>query len=337
METIARRLKVSKVTVSNAMRGGGRVSEKTRHRVLKAATELGYRPNPLVAALMSDLRRKRSGRRCTLAFLNFFPGREDWREHPTFVQFHQGAERRANELGYRVEAHWQGEVEGNGRRLGNILYARGIPGVVIAPLPANAIRVDLDWSRLATVAIGHTFREFNPHRVSNHQFHSIRLAMDKLVERGLRRIGLIVPRMDDEKVENAWIAGFIATQLHHDLPSIAPLATANFNAKTAIPWIREQKLDAVVSTNHHLLRWMTEAKLRVPEDVSFVHLDWSAAKGAMAGVNQCSDLIGAAAVDLLIEQLNNNEIGVPARAKTVLIDGEWHDGPSMRPLAAGKS
>lgn len=330
METIARRLGISKVTVSNAMRGSGRISEATRRRVLAAAEQMGYRPNPLVTALMSNLRRRRSGRRCTLAFLNFFPGKDDWKEHPTFVEFHRGATARAEELGYRVELHWQGEVEGNSRRLGNILYARGIPGVVIAPLPSASVRIDLDWARLATVAIGHTFRAFQPHRVSNHQFHSMRLAMDKLVERGLGRIGLVLPRMDDDKVENMWVAGYIAAQLRHGLPAIPPLATASFNAQTVVPWIREQRLDAVVSTNHHIVRWMTQAGLRVPADVSFAHLDWSPLKGAMAGVNQCSDRIGAAAVDLLIEQLNNNELGIPAQPKTVMIDGVWHDGPSLR-------
>lgn len=336
METVARRLGVSKVTVSNAMRGSGRISEATRRRVLKAAEELGYRPNPLVTALMSNLRRRLSGRRCTLAFLNFFPGRDDWKEHPTFVQFHRGAERRAEELGYRVELHWQGEVEGNSRRLGDILYARGIPGVVLAPLPAGAPRIDLDWSRFATVAIGHTFREFQPHRVSNYQFHSVRLAMDKLVERGLRRVGLVMPRMDDDKVENVWAAGFISAQLAHGLPTIPPFTTSSFNAQTVLPWIREQEVEAVVSTNQHIMRWMTQAGIRVPADVSFAHLDWSAQKGTMAGVDQCSDRIGAAAVDLLIEQLNNNEIGIPARPKTVMIDGVWHDGPSLRGAVAAR-
>jgi DNA-binding LacI/PurR family transcriptional regulator len=330
MEVIAGRLNLSKVTVSNAIRGTGRVSEDTRARVLKLVQELGYRPNPMVSALMSDLRRKRSSRRCTLAFLNFFPGREDWRQHPTFVQFHQGAERRADELGYRLELHWQGEVGGNNKRLGDILYARGIPGVVLAPLPSNGIKINLDWSRFAVVAIGHSFREFNPHRVSNHQFHSIRLAMNKLVEMGLRRIGLVVPKMDDEKVENAWISGFIAAQLHHGLPTIAPWVSADFSAQTIIPWIREQKIDAVVSTNARPIRWMEEVGLRVPADVGFVHLDWSKEKGVMAGVDQCSDYIGAAAVDLLIEQLNNNEVGIPKRPKTVLIEGEWHHGPSLK-------
>lgn len=330
MEMVARRLGVSKVTVSNAMRGSGRISEATRKRVLAVAEELGYRPNPLVTALMSNLRRRQSGRRCTLAFLNFFPGRDDWREHPTFVQFHRGAERRAEELGYRVELHWQGEVEGNSRRLGDILYARGIPGVVIAPLPAGAPKIEIDWSHFATVAIGHTFREFQPHRVSNHQFHSVRLAVDKLVERGLRRIGLVMPRMDDDKVENIWAGGFIAAQLGHGLPAIAPFTTASFNAQTVVPWIREQKVEAVVSTNHHILRWMTQAGLRVPGDVSFAHLDWSTQKGTMAGVDQCSERIGAAAIDVVIEQLNNNEIGIPAQPKTVMIDGVWHDGPTLR-------
>lgn len=330
METVARRLGVSKVTVSNAMRGSGRISEVTRRKVLKAAEELGYRPNPLVAALMSGLRKQRSSRRCTLAFLNFYPGKDDWKEHPTFVQFFLGAERRAEELGYRIELHWQGEVEGNSRRLGDILYARGIPGVVIAPLPVDAPRIEIDWSRVATVAIGQTFREFQPHRVSNHQFHSMLLTMEKLVARGLRRIALVMPRMDDEKVENIWAAGFIAAQLNHGLPAIPPLTTASFKADTVVPWIREQKVEAVVSTNHHIVRWMTQAGLRVPADVGFAHLDWSAQKGAFAGVDQCSDRIGAAAVDLLIEQLNNNEVGIPKQPKTVMIDGVWRDGPSLR-------
>ena len=333
MEMIARQLGLSKVTVSNAMRGSGRISEGTREKVLKLAAELGYRPNPLVTALMSDLRRKRSGRRCTLGFLNFFPGREDWREHPTFVQFHEGAKRRADELGYRIELHWQGEVGGNNKRLGNILYARGIPGLVLAPLPANAIKIDLDWSRFATVAIGHTFREFNPHRASNHQFHSIRLAMDKLVATGVKRIGLVVPKLDDEKVENAWVSGYIAAQLHHGLPAIAPWRDTTFNARSVVPWVRGQKVEVVVSTNHHVMRWMLADGLRVPGDVGFAHLDWSPEKGEMAGVNQCSDVIGAAAVDLLIEQLNNNEAGIPVRAKTVMIDGVWHDGPSLKARA----
>lgn len=335
METIAGRLGISKVTVSNALRGSGRVSAATKAKIIQLAEELGYRPNPLVTALMSDLRRKRSGRRCTLGFLNFFPGRDDWKEHPTFQQFHRGAQRRAEELGYRIELHWQGEVGGNNKRLGNILYARGIPGVVLAPLPSHEVRVDMDWSRFATVAIGHTFREFVPHRVSNHQYHSIRLAMNQLVALGMRRIGLVVPGTDDEKVDNAWMSGFIAAQLHHRLPSLAPCPWRGADSEKAdvVAWIRKHKVQAVVSTNRRPLNWMLAAGMRVPEDIGFVHLDWSEEKGEVAGVDQCSDYIGAAAVDMLIEQLNNNEIGIPKRAKTVLIEGVWHDGPTLKKRA----
>ncbi|AHF89714.1 LacI family transcriptional regulator [Opitutaceae bacterium TAV5] len=331
METIARRLRVSKVTVSNAMRGSGRISAETRARVLAMAGQLGYRPNPLVTALMSNLRRKRSSRRCTLAFVTCFPQRDEWCSHPTFVQFQAGAERRATELGYRLETHWSGEVEHNSRRLSTILYARGIPGLVLAPLPANGIGIELDWSHFSTVAIGHTFTGFHAHRVSNHQFHSIKLAMDELVARGYRRIGLIMPAMDDNKVENIWSAGFIAARQRHRLPSIAPIVLPRFEAATAVPWIKRKRLDAVVSTNHHMLRHMRGIGIDVPGEAGFVHLDWSAEKGEMAGVNQRSDQIGAAAIDLLIEQLNNNEAGIPLLPKTVMIDGCWHEGPSLRP------
>lgn len=331
METIARRLNLSKVTVSNAMRGSGRLSEATRKRVMETAKQMGYRPNPLVTALMSNLRRRRSGRRCTLAFLNFFPGKDDWKDHPTFVQFHRGATQRSEELGYRLEPHWQGEVGGNNKRLGNILYARGIPGLIIAPLPAGAARIDLEWGRFATVAIGQTFRQFSAHRVSNHQVHTVRLAVQTLMERGVRRIGLTVPKMDDEKVENAWLAGVIAAQFHFGLPAVRPMAMAEFTPQAVVAWVKKERVEAVLSTNNSPMIWLRRAGVRVPEDVGFVHLDWSPEKGDLAGVDQRSDLIGAAAVDLLIEQLNNNETGVPARAKTVLIDGDWHEGPTLRP------
>jgi LacI family transcriptional regulator len=47
---IAKRVHASKMTVSQALRGVGRVSQDTRSRVLQAARELGYRPNAAAQA-----------------------------------------------------------------------------------------------------------------------------------------------------------------------------------------------------------------------------------------------------------------------------------------------
>ena len=330
LETIARHLGVSKVTVSNALRGSGRVSAAMCERVNQAAKELGYRPNPLVTALMTNLRRNRSSRRCTLGFLNCYKSTDFWRQHnPTFLRFQEGAERRAAELGYRIEAHRIGEFAGHYARLGTVFQARGIPGFILAPLPMAGMRLELEWENLAMVAIGHSFTEFQPHRVSNHQFHSIILAMKHAVATGSRRIGLVMPKMDDDKVENVWTAGYVAAGLRHGLPMIAPLTTPDFKREVVLPWIRKNRVDTVISTNEYVLKWLRADGLRVPEDLRFVHLDWCPEKGAMAGVDQHSDRIGAAAVDLLVEQVNNNEYGIPTQPKTVMIEGGWSDGPTL--------
>ena len=53
LEDIARRLKVSRVTVSKALRGHPDISEETTKRVKKVASELGYTPNIIARNLSS--------------------------------------------------------------------------------------------------------------------------------------------------------------------------------------------------------------------------------------------------------------------------------------------
>jgi LacI family transcriptional regulator len=55
LEDIAKRLKVSRVTVSKALRGHPDISEATVRRVHKVASELGYSPN-LIARNLSSRR-----------------------------------------------------------------------------------------------------------------------------------------------------------------------------------------------------------------------------------------------------------------------------------------
>jgi DNA-binding LacI/PurR family transcriptional regulator len=50
---IARELNVTPSTVSRALNGGPRISDKTRQSVLELAKEWGYRPNPLAKGLVS--------------------------------------------------------------------------------------------------------------------------------------------------------------------------------------------------------------------------------------------------------------------------------------------
>ena len=60
MLAVAERAGFSRATVSRALRNHPGIPEATRQRVVDAAAALGYRPNPLVAALMAQLHTGRS-------------------------------------------------------------------------------------------------------------------------------------------------------------------------------------------------------------------------------------------------------------------------------------
>ena len=51
IQDIARRVGVSKTTVSNALRGLPKVSESLRQKIQNMADEMDYRPNPLASGL----------------------------------------------------------------------------------------------------------------------------------------------------------------------------------------------------------------------------------------------------------------------------------------------
>jgi hypothetical protein len=52
----------------------------------------------------------------------------------------------------------------------------------------------------------------------------------------------------------------------------------------------------------------------------------TAAAPGCAGIDQSGERVGAAAVDLVVEQLHANEFGRPPNPKTVLIEGRWVPG-----------
>ncbi|MDT7838488.1 LacI family DNA-binding transcriptional regulator [Aquabacterium sp. OR-4] len=84
---VARQAGVTAATVSNVMRGRGKVGEATRERVLAAARELGYRPNLMARALVE-------GRPSTIALMVSSIA------NPFYPEFALEVERAARRQGY---------------------------------------------------------------------------------------------------------------------------------------------------------------------------------------------------------------------------------------------
>ena len=71
--------------------------------------------------------------------------------------------------------------------------------------------------------------------------------------------------------------------------------------------------------------------VRCPRDIGLVSLDWDEdTKDEFAAVDQSALAVGAAAVDIVIGQMRQNERGIPAIPQTVLVDSVWKPGASVR-------
>src|ERR1700760_3489728 len=104
MAEIAQRLGVASSTISRALRDDPRISIELRNRVRRVAKDLGYRPNPLVSALMANRRRRGSGGAVdVIALVTNYGGRTGWRTKEVCRWEHDGIQRRAGELGFRIE------------------------------------------------------------------------------------------------------------------------------------------------------------------------------------------------------------------------------------------
>ena len=62
---------------------------------------------------------------------------------------------------------------------------------------------------------------------------------------------------------------------------------------------------------------------------SFVNLDWSPDLQPASGVDQIAEEVGGSAVDIVVEQINKNESGIPHFPKTVLLTGKWVAGSTL--------
>ncbi len=327
---IARRAGVSRTAVSYALRDDSNIAAATRARIRKAADELGYRPDPVLAKLMAHLHAGR-GRRYAgkLAFLNVHEERDYWLKTAALADFRRNAEARAAELGYGAEEFWLHEPGRSPRRLAQMLIARGIRGLVVGSTGRHGSVVDFPWAKFAAVTVGYSVETPSLHRVVTHHYRNTRLALRKVTAAGYSRIGFIATRQAEAAMENLHLAAFLAYQQEiGETARVPALICAGNDAGELRHWFEMNRPEVILSPSFSL-EHLESAGLRVPGEVAFATLLLWDADGGMAGVRPGYERLGAAAVNLLVAQLQHDDYGVPADPKIVQVEGRWCDGSSL--------
>ncbi|WP_158277358.1 LacI family DNA-binding transcriptional regulator [Opitutus sp. ER46] len=329
LQQLADRLKLSRAAVSFALRNQPGVSDAVRQRVQALAKTLGYRMNPLVAAHMAHIRSGRTPRyRATVAFVLFWrPDRSD----KLHQLYRSGMETRAQELGYRIEEFVVGP-ELSVARLAAILRSRGINGAVIGPLLAPGAFAEFAWEKFATVTIGYSLREPETHRASFDHFGGMGKLLEELARRGYRRPGLVLPTDDDERVMHLSVARFLAWQhLESTARPVPPLLAPTLTPETIVRWARRHRPDVVISPRHAVRTALEQGGYSIPDEIGFATNCWLPSHPACSGIDQNPRALGAAAVELLVTQLQRNELGIPVDPQLTLLQGRWIEGATVRP------
>jgi len=335
LRDIAKRLGFSHSTISRALNNHPSIPHETCLKIQAVAREMGYRRNALIATLTSQLRMSRSvPYQATLAFVTNYREKNEWKVGPANLRFYEGALARAHHLGYKLEEFWLKEFGPDSLKASRVLRNRGIRGLLIAPLRDPLENLSLEWSQFAVATIGHSMVAPRLHSAQNHHHHALSLALRKLRHRGYRRVGLVLMPLSDHYSDGT----FTSRYLYHWLPSAQEQMpeifcqggqAADFNEAHFRKWLKSQKPDAIICMGHQVHEWVSRLKIRVPEELGVVDLDIHDTRNGWSGIDMREEEVAAAAVDLVVQQLQHTDFGIPSAPRTVLLEGRWIEGKTL--------
>ncbi|OAM91069.1 LacI family transcriptional regulator [Termitidicoccus mucosus] len=327
-------------TVGLALRNDPRITGTTAARVRAAAEKLGYRPNPMVSALMKDVRGGRlTHSHVTIGFCSHWEweGREGWKHLRTHRLFFEGASQRAESLGYHIDHFNLAQAGYTPARWSQIFKARNITGLILASFEKLTHDLPLDWDAFSTVRIDPNPQ--NPHldTVCTNHSQTVRVAFRQARARGYKRIALVSHQLWDERLGDALLSGFLVEQSTVPVRQRVPaFRTYDWTKEAFAAWHAKTRPDAIIAMNDEkVLGWLDALNIKVPRDLGFISLDQKPETAGIAGMRKNHELLGASATDMVIGKMQHNERGIPEFPRLTLIAGKWIDGKSIRPLPKG--
>ena len=338
LREIADKTGISRMAVSLALRGKSGVSEGTRKKVLKVAKELGYEPDPEVARLLSHIRAKKShDTKACLALLTSGATPQDWKRYSTERKYVEGAQARAKEYGYNIEEFWMNEPGMTLSRLSNIVWSRGIEGVIIAPLQTRlsgkvARSIRLDFNLFSAVEISETVEWPDLDRAVHDQYTSMLKALDELSLLNYKVIGLVLEEALDLRVNGKWTAAYLRYRNQWGAKRLPPPLILDSPRQAAFDrWFDRYRPNAIVSVDRFGLHLLIERRLDVPGEVGYASLDVDGDADDypdVSGIDQNSEIVGGAAVDMLVAAIHRGHRGIPSHPVRVEVEGSWKPGKS---------
>jgi len=335
MHDIARAVGVSPATVSRALRDDPRITAQLRQDIKDAALKLGYVPNPMVQALMTQRRTRQEPQWEKIALITN-DLHDAWQGKDVCRWYLEGIRNRAEQRGCQVEVFSVEAYHDDPESLCRVLRARGIRGMILGFSRDAEHPVWLDVSSFSVVGLGTYFSGIPVDRVHLNGFYNVKMAIRQLRSLNYQRPALVAPLRNNAVVGGQWSAAALDEQWQRPEAQRCPpfmVEGTQANMLAFREWFELHRPDAIVAYKVNVIALLDRIRIRVPEDVGVAHLfGTELEKKTMAGVDGNLREVGAAAVDLLLQKLQINERGIPDRPRDVMIAGSWQDGPTVRRL-----
>lgn len=331
LRDIARHCGVSLATASLALRDSPKLAGATRERVRRAARELGYQYDPMLAALAAHRwNRRGTNMGGTLALLA-----------NGGIEGEKGMRDRATDHGYKLEVFQLGDYP-DPKRLADVMYHRGILGVLVAQISTPGFCEAFDWSRFISVACSEGSVRPPCHLVMPNHFQAVQEAWDRAWAAGHRRIGLAIfnePLAIDYRER---CAAFLERQRQADesqrisilgvSPQVTDAKGYNGAVQAMKAWLRQWKPDIVLGFNDMFYWLVRDAAGKNTPQVAFYNLWITRLPSLCSGLFLPVDEIGRRAVDFLDSQIRAGERGIPHPPATLAYNLPWQEA-SAKPGA----
>lgn len=334
LQDIATEAKVSKATVSLALKKHPRISQKTRERVEKIAKKLGYHPDPELSKLMAAMKREPSGDQATIAFIRSGTCL-DW--EPMERYFYEKVSEGAESYGYKVEPFWLYDPRESPKRINATMWNRGIDGLVIPMIHPDRYNKGLrtlpvEWEKFSAVEIADTLQEPNLNGVRHNHFGGMLKTLSELEALGYKRIGFCFEAGVELRTHHRWTAAYLLWKSMRGFTQQLPMhSPPQYKAKSLINWVQTNELDVVVSPGVEVYKTLKEQKIRVPKDVGFATLhQWGPNSENVTGINQNMEAQALIAVDMLVGMIHRKTRGAEKNPILATAPGYWVHGSTTR-------
>lgn len=338
IKDIAREAGVSTAAVSYALRGNPKVGKETRERIEKIAKELGYQRNPAFAAIGAMAHRHASSREgLPLGYLRQLD--ENGNDYHG-AEIIRGVKKRCAQLGYRLESFLLDDFKTPQDFL-KLVANRGLSGLILGHLVDTDLLRTPQLNRCAMIATSLYRQSLPVHTVRVSRYQGALQALLNTYAHGYRKI-LVFQLWHNSPMEDdyARYAGTLAAirQIKekretgndtwiHMVPR--PVRSQHEIWKEMI---EKYQPDAVIGFNGSDYYPMRDAGYTNPDQLGFAveEMNPNHCVGFnVAGIANCNDEIGGAAVEWIDQLIRLGQFGIPDIAQTKGFEPRWVNGDTL--------